>query len=292
MPSTVIRRTGEYHLAFAQSLRGNGRIEESKAALRNLLDQLPTYGAANAEFARMISGEGDWAQASWYYHRALYGEWNESADLRPLRFELADLLVQHGATEQLLAEVLMLEATGGRALDARHMAQLLLAAGDWSRAEREYQTLLKETSDDPGLLVGLARARFGAGKYIAAQRSFDRALRSGAKSDSVQRELQLVVTLNQLDPTLRRLPASEKHRRSHQLVSLLLQPLVACSPENKQVVDGTSALASHQRLRNAFAASEADLELFEELWTNRNSICKAGAVYPQAVALLAEQLVK
>ena len=84
----------QYHLAFAQSLRGNGRIDKSKDALRNLLDRSPTFGPANAEFARMISGEGDWAQASWYYHRALYGEWNKSADLRPLRFELADLLVQ------------------------------------------------------------------------------------------------------------------------------------------------------------------------------------------------------
>jgi tetratricopeptide (TPR) repeat protein len=282
----------EYHLAFARSLREHGRIEESKAVLGNLLEQSPTYGSANAEFARMLAREDDWQQASWYYHRALYGEWKGTADLRPLRFELADLLAQHDATEQLLAEVLMLEATGGRALNARHMAQLSLAAGDWSRAEREYQALLDENPDDPGLLVGLARARFGAGKYIAAQRSFERALKFGANSDRVQRELQRAETVNQLDPTLRRLSAAEKHRRSHELVTLLLQPLAACTPESRQVVEGSAALASHQRVRNAFAASEADLELFEELWANRDSICKAGATYPKAVELLAEQLVK
>jgi tetratricopeptide (TPR) repeat protein len=64
----------EYHLAFARSLRENGRNEESKAVVRNLLEQSPTYGDANAEFARMLAGEDDWQQASWYYHRALYGD--------------------------------------------------------------------------------------------------------------------------------------------------------------------------------------------------------------------------
>jgi hypothetical protein len=140
--------------------------------------------------------------------------------------------------------------------------------------------------------VGLARSRLGAGKYIAAQRSFERALKFGATSERVQRELQLAETVNQLDPTVRRLGATEKHRRAHELVTLLLQPLAACSPENKQIVDGTAGLASHERLRNALLATEADLELFEELWANRDSICKAGATYPKAVELLAEQLVK
>ena len=282
----------EYHLAFARSLRENGRLGESKASVQNLLERSPTYGAANAELARMLAAERDWQQASWYYHRALYGEWDAPPDLRILRFELADLLAKYKATDQLLSEVLLLEATRGRDLDARHMARLSLAAGNWSSAEQQYRALLNDSATDPGLLVGLARAQVGAGKYLEAERSFERVLKSGAASENVQEELQLVQTVNQLDPTVRRLPAVEKHRRSHELVSLLLQPLVACSPENAQVVQAVAALDAHQRLRNPVVAAEADLELFEELWADRKAICKSGTDYPQAVTILGAQLVK
>jgi tetratricopeptide (TPR) repeat protein len=283
----------EYHLAFARSLRENARLEESRVTLQNLLQQSPTYGPANAEFARMLAAAGDWPQASWYFHRALYGEWRDSPDLRPLRFELADLLARHDATDQLLAEVLMLEATGGRELDARHMAQLWLAAGDWARAEREYRSLLNESRADAGLLVGLARAQFGAGRYLAAERSFQRAMRSGAATSSaVERELELAKAVNESDPTIRRLPSAEKHRRSHELASLLLQPLSGCAPGNPQVTKASVELNAHQRLKNASAAADADLELFEELWASRKTICPSGTRYPPTVELLASQWVK
>jgi predicted Zn-dependent protease len=285
-------RNAEYQLALARSLNANGRIAESKTVIQNLLDRSPTHGDANAEFARMLASEGLWQDAAWYYHRALYGEWAGSPDLRSLRFELADLLARHNDKQQLLAEVLMLDATGGRALDARHMARLSLAAEDWMRAEREYRALLAESPNDPGLLVGLARAQFGAGKYLAAERTFRRSLSAGAGSDASKLQLALAASVNQLDPTLRRLPAVEKHRRSHELASMLVQALTACSPHNAQLVQAEAAMQTHVRSRNAFADSEADLELFEQLWAARNDICPSSPSIPEPVQLLAAQLMK
>jgi tetratricopeptide (TPR) repeat protein len=220
--------SAQYQLAFARSLRTNGRLPESRAAVQNLLARSPSHGAANAEFARILAGEGDWRQAVWYYHRALYGAWSDSPDLRVLRFELADF----------------------------------------------------------------ARAQFGAGKYLAAERNFRRALNLGAVSESAERELSLAAEVNELDPTIRRLPAIEKHRRSHQLTSTLLQSLMVCAPNNAELEKHSVTLGMDQGTKNPLAASEADLELFAELWEARTATCKGEPQYPPVIELLAAQLIK
>ncbi|MBC7789424.1 MAG: tetratricopeptide repeat protein, partial [Anaerolineae bacterium] len=153
----------EYHLAFARGLRANGLEREGQAAVERLLSQLPSHGGANAEMARILAHAGDWERAAWFYHRSLYGEWRGSPDLVSLRFELADLLAKHGADGELLAEVVLLETLSGPSLDRRHLAKLLLAAKAWTRAERQYQMLLRSSPAEAELLAGLARAQFGAG---------------------------------------------------------------------------------------------------------------------------------
>jgi tetratricopeptide (TPR) repeat protein len=92
-----------YQLAFAEALRSAGRVREARVALDRLLTVHPANGGANAELARILAEEGDWRNAVWYYRRALYGQWPQDSDLRKLRFELASLLAEHGAREELLA---------------------------------------------------------------------------------------------------------------------------------------------------------------------------------------------
>jgi Flp pilus assembly protein TadD len=242
--------------------------------------------------ARLLSRTEDWQQAAWYYHRALYGEWKGAPDLRPLRFELANMLARHKAREQLVAEVVLLDAETAEPPEAKDLAQLELAAGEWDRAERHYRKLLVSNPNDPHLLAGLARALFGSGRYIAAERSFRRAAGADASDPAVQKELDLVARVNSLDPTLRRLAPSERHRRAHELVSMLLATLRKCSPESPLLTGSDQDLQDHQRNRNLSAIAEADLDLFEFLWAARDQVCRPGTKLPDTLELLAAQLTK
>jgi thioredoxin-like negative regulator of GroEL len=282
----------EYQLAFARSLRANGREREGTSAVRDLLTKFPAHGPGNAEMARILAQGGDWQQAAWFYHRAIFGEWDGSPDLRSLRFELAELLARNNAREELQAEVITLEAMGGAELDARSMARLLLAAGEYARAERQYRTLLRKDPNNPGLLVGLARTLLAAGKYPSAERQYKRAVNAGGDGSALNKELQLVSAINDLDPTVRRLPAGEKQRRTHELVSQLVEILTACAPEHPKIVEANKTLEKHQRMSNKLAAAEANLELFETLWTEKADLCGKRLRVPQQLELLAAQILR
>jgi thioredoxin-like negative regulator of GroEL len=282
----------EYHLAFARALNAAGRPREGHAALEELLSRQPAHGPANAEMARVLSHTEDWQRAAWYYHRALYGEWNADPDLRALRFELANLLARHGAREQLVSEVVLLDAEASKPGEAEDLARLQLAAAEWARAERQFRSLLRESPDDPELLAGLARALTGSARYVAAERVFRRAVSAGSSDTSVQNELELVTRVNAIDPTLRKLSPEEKHRRSHQLASMLLTVLAKCSPRNPKLEESERELKDHERKRNHLALAEADLDRFDALWGARNQICGADIQVPDTLRLLAPQLTK
>jgi Flp pilus assembly protein TadD len=285
-------RNPEYQLAFAQALDLAGRTREGTVALEDLLTRHPAHGPANAEMARVLSRTPDWQRAAWYYHRALYGEWRGSPDHRSLRFELADLLARHNAREQLVSEVVLLEVEPLDAPEAKHLARLQLAAGEWARAEDLYRSLLRATPDDPELLAGLARAQLGTGRYVAAERGLRRALSAGASDDRVRQDLELVTRINEMDPTLRRLAPADKHRRAHELASSLLGILEKCSPGNAVFVDAALALKEGRGKRNQLALAEADLDLFERLWGVREQACGPAIELPRSLQLLAAQLTK
>lgn len=282
----------DYQLAFAQALSARGLERESRASLSDLLSRSPAYGAANAEMARKLAKDGQWQQAAWFYHRALYGEWTGSPDLRSVRFELADLLADHGARDQLLSEVMLLDTNQNRSEDTRHLGRLLLVAGEWTRAERVYRTLLRASPEDSGLLAGLARAQFGTGRYLAAERGLRRAIDAGASGPALQRELETAESINRLDPSVRGLKSTEKHRRAHQLTSALVFALRTCSPESSAVADAEKKLARREKPRDLLASAETDLDLFERLWNSRRDICAASGQIPQEIELLAAQLTK
>ena len=285
-------RNPEYHLAFAQALHAAGRASEGRAALEELLTRYPAHGPANAEMARLLSISGDWEKSAWYYHRALYGEWEGSHDLRLLRFELADLLARHNAREQLISEIVLLDAQPALPAESRHLARLLLAAGEWSRAETRYRSLLRTHPNDAELLAGVARAQLGTGRYVAAERGLRRAVDTGATDQSVHRDLELVARVNAMDPTHRRLAPEEKHRRAHELASTVVTILQTCSPGRDVLADLRSDLENHARKRNWLALAEGDLDTFEQAWAAREQVCRENAEFPSSVQLLAAQLTK
>jgi predicted Zn-dependent protease len=282
----------EYQLAFSKALADAGRLNESRASLERLLSRYPAYGPANAELARILAREGDWQNAAWYYHRALYGEWPGSPDLRSLRFELADLLARHNAREQLASEVVLLESRPGDPAQEAHLARLQLAAGQWNRADSLYRTLLQSKPDDPELLAGLGRAEFGTGKYLAAERTLRRALDAGLRDPEASREFAVATEVNDLDPTLRRLSPKERHRRAHELVLNLLSALRACSTRTKFLNDWQRVVETHKGQNRPLALAEADVDIFERLWLDRDRICSKDLEMPESIRLLAAELAK
>jgi tetratricopeptide (TPR) repeat protein len=275
----------EYQLGFIRALRGTGRVREARNSLGDLLRRKPAEGAANTEMARMLAAEGNWKDSAWYYHRALYGQWENSVDERRLRFELADLLAANGAKQELLAELLLLGEPADTS-DARHIGRLLLAASDWPRAEELFRSQLERNRSDPELWAGLGRAQIGSGKYLAAERSF----RKAGDSEEIRNDLDLVTRVNALDPGLRRIGTTEKHRRAHQLASELVSALRRCAPQNPTVLTADGALSQHADARRPAEFVEPDLDLVDQLWTLRREICPSGAPIPKEAALLAAQI--
>jgi tetratricopeptide (TPR) repeat protein len=266
-----------YYLAFAQALRLVGREGEARGALEDLLNRYPANGDANAEMARALARASDWQQAAWYYHRALYGEWKVPEDLLALRFELADRLARHGAREQLLSEVVLLNASIGES-GSRHLSHLQLAAGDWERAEQSYRSLVQANPADPALLIGLARAQSGMGKYLAAERTFRRALNAGSTDTAV---VKRTGTANK-HQSGRSNPSRSRERREAQAKS--------CSAEDPRLAQPERILAAHRPARAVTRSTEQDLEIFEHLWSVRNEVCGGPVRVPPQVDLIARQL--
>jgi tetratricopeptide (TPR) repeat protein len=279
-----------YQTGLIRALRAADRHSQARNLAAAVLEEHPAYGQANLEMARILADAGELRQAAFFYHRALYGEWTDNAELRAIRFELADLLAKGGAKEELLSEVLLLDSGRQDQQDARRLARLFLAAEAWPRAEQEYSDLLRNNQKDSGLWLGLGRAQLGAGKYLAAERSFRRAAALAPNNRDITNELAVVAEVNQTDPMLRRLGSGERHRRAHQLLTSLLAPLLQCAPNSETLIAMEKGLAAHGRSRNLPALTERDLDLVDQLWSTRLEICPTGLRVPERVELLASRI--
>ena len=105
------RGNRDYLRTLAQAQLAAGRTADAESTLTELLQSDSTDGLSNLIMARVLAKEGQFAKAISYFHRAVYGRWNENAAESQLRarFELIDLLAQHNSKEELLAELLSVQ---------------------------------------------------------------------------------------------------------------------------------------------------------------------------------------
>jgi tetratricopeptide (TPR) repeat protein len=260
-----------YQLALIAALRRAGELDQAKLTVGRLLEKSPADGAANIEMARILAHSGDWRNAAWYYHRGLYGQWRTPIELVPLRFELADFLASNHATEDLLAELPLLDREVTDPMNRRHVGKLLIAAQSWRRAEDLYRSLLRTSESDGELWAGLGKAQLGAGEYEAAERSLIKA-NAYLRDADIQRGLQLAANVNDLDPTRRGLSATERHRRAHEIASAVVAAVENCAPGDATVQSAKAALV-HRRNQKAADSAESDLDLTEETWTAGEKVC-------------------
>jgi len=219
-----------------------------------------------------------------YYHRAIYGHWDQDQAVNRLhaRFELIDLLAQRGGDkEALLAELLPVRETAPRdAKTQMWLGQLFLQAGSGRQAAEVFRAIVHNDPMDAQAHAGLGEAEFAQGNYRAANREFQTALRLAPGDESIRQRLDLSNELLALDPSLRGLTPDERFHRSVKLVQLTLDDAHQCAGANPspdmqpllQKADG--ALKAKVNAAHQSEAAESDLDLAEQLWQARRKDCR------------------
>jgi len=280
---SIARDNQEYELALARVLLDAGQLADAQTVVNEALERAPTSGAANLAMARILSRQGNAADASSYYHRAIYGRWNERAAEQRLqtRLELVDFLAQHGDKGELLAELLRLqdETVGDGALRSR-LGHLFLAAGSPTRAAEDFREVLRQKPQNAEAYAGLGEAEFAERRYLAARAHFQIALRLRPDDPNTQRRLELCGQVLEMDPTRRGLETAERYRRSRRLMELALESASRCTgsvlpPALREMAGkAQAALGSRIRASQMDDATEANITLAEEIWQAGRKDCK------------------
>jgi Tfp pilus assembly protein PilF len=265
------RDSREYLLALAEARIADHQLTAARDTLNDALEEDSNDGRANLLMARLMAASGNFKDADFYYHRAIYGEWSSNAGKAKatVRLELANMLAEHGNNQELLSELLLLENEPDQALATKkHIAALFLQAGSGQRAEAEFRSLISEDRGDPDIFVGLGRAAIMEGNYRTAENAFLDALRRRMNDPQIQSQLKLVAKLATLDPTARRLSTAEKYRRSGEILELAQIELNAClaNPPSQE-----PAKPAPRAVTNEMA--EARLDETEKVWKQREQAC-------------------
>lgn len=262
-----IERTNRfYQQTLAQTQLAAGKTADAEATLDGLLESDPTDGQANLILGRVLAKESRFPEAISYFHRAIYGQWEQDAAQNRLRarFELIDLLAQRDSKEDLLAELLPVQDQVPRDLQARaRMGRLFLRAGSPTRAADIFRGIVQEAPANADGYAGLGESEFAQANYSAAARDFGDAVRLAPANDTVRKRSELCDELLELDPTLRGLSPAERLNRSRKLVNL-------------KVGQGT----------------ESNLDLAEELWKARAKECKSQPPSDDPLALVMARLAR
>jgi tetratricopeptide (TPR) repeat protein len=286
---TLVLDNVVYERDMIPALMALGRATEAGPLMDDVLQREPNDGEANLMAARLMAKEGRVKDAEAYYHRAIYGEWPGDAVSRRIdaRFELVQYLLQWRSGQEVLAELISLEAEPG--LDEsrqRRIAQYFLGAGSPSRAAAVYRALLAKTSGSasgaraPEDYKGLGEAEMQLGDYRAARTAFLEASRLQPDAFIAQR-LDLLDEVTEIDPTPRRLPVSERYQRSVRILGMAkadLEDHLAQRPS--AATDQTAALlnaaagaggpsAPHDVINEL---AEQNLDLASRIWKARIAI--------------------
>jgi tetratricopeptide (TPR) repeat protein len=297
------RANRKYHLQLVAALLAAGKLPEADRFLKDLLRADPNNGPANLMSARIAVRSGRIADAESYYHRAIYGVWDDdpAAHRIDVRLELIDLLASRHAEKELLAELLPLEgeAADNPALRQR-IAHLYLVAGSPARSATAFRTLIQNDPANADAHAGLGEAELARGNYQDAEAAFHSALRRRPGDSSIGQRMNLARQLTELDPTPRRISSIEKYRRSMIILQRAADALQRCtagsqsrSPEKSAqlLAAAAKALAPKRRPSTTNEAAEEKLSLAEQLWRARTELCPAGSLEDEeALGLIMEKL--
>jgi tetratricopeptide (TPR) repeat protein len=297
---SAARENPLYQRALAAALHATGRPLEAQAVLTERLQHDPVDAEACLIMARTLVQEHKVRQAIAFYHRAIYGQWEDSRQGGRLqaRFELVDLLARENARQELLAELLPLQTEAPRDISTRkRIGRLFIAAGSPARAREIFRDVLRRSPDDGEAYAGLGEAEFQAGNYRAARADLRTALRLRPDDHSVAARLELSEEILSLDPTARGIGAAEQQRRSVVLLERTLRALDSCATASPSARDQATVDSARARVglrvsaRRAPESVEENVDFAERVWQVRGSVCPA-ALTPdeQPVELVLDRL--
>jgi tetratricopeptide (TPR) repeat protein len=289
----------DYELQLIAALTSSGDTAAAEPFLTEILQREPNDGRANLIAARLMTRKGDEADAEAYYHRAIYGEWprDASAHRVAVRMELIDLLARRNRKQELLAELISVEAEAPATREVQNrLGELFLVAGAPARAASVYERLVQKDPRDIQAYERLGDAELEQGQYRSAHEAFLRAFMREPNNGSVRAQLQMLNTVTGLDPTLRQLTSAEKYRRSVRILQMAREALGQCAATHPAAADANllkmadavtgGKMPSH--VTNELA--EEVLALAEKLWHAGGAACGERPLDQNALDLIMKKL--
>ncbi len=206
-----------YRLRLAQSLVAANRPDEARSHLLTLWRDEPGNSTVNLELARLAAGRGDTADAIRYFHNAIYGVWQTDPVKHRLqaRLELSEYLLKKNEKGQAESELIALADT--LPPDAKlytRVAGMFREAGDPNRALSTYKQALEIDRHEQAALVGVGESAFEMADYRIAVEYLERAVRTGAASETDKAELSTARLALNMDPMALRLSRAEADHRT------------------------------------------------------------------------------
>ena len=279
----VLERTNKrYTLALVEGLMAAASNVEAASLVTPVLQTDPNDGRANLLMARLMLKTARFPEAQAYFHRAIYGGWDENALDRRVqtRLELVQALATAGKTTDLLPELLPLETDAWNNSTAlRQVANYYLIAGSPNRARETLHALIRRDPANPSLYESLGRAELDRGDFRAAQKAFLTAFSYSPDDGRIRSDMELSSALFALDPTPRKLRSAEKDQRSARILELAEEEANACLalPE---VRDGDRRRLQDQLEKTSQPGpgitneeSEQKLGEAEVLWQVERTVC-------------------
>jgi tetratricopeptide (TPR) repeat protein len=297
------RQNPEYELQLVAALTAAGKTADAEPLLTDILQREPNDARANLTAARLMIREGNMAEAEAYYHRAIYGGW--SGDSSPqsaahrvsTRMELIDLLARNNQKQELLAELISLQAeTPANAEIQKRLGKLFLLAGSPARAASVYEALAGRDPTDIEAYEGMGEAELEQGNYAAAHQAFFRASSRDPANESVRTHLETLETVAELDPTVRQLTSAEKYSRSIRILDMARAALDRCvdshpSDETTRLLKAAGmAVAGQAPAHVTNEVAEGVLSLAEELWRADRAACADRPADQAALGLIMNKL--
>jgi tetratricopeptide (TPR) repeat protein len=272
------RTNVDYSLALSAAMLEAGHASNAESTLKVLLTRTENEGAVNLTMAHVMVREGRVPEAKAYFHRAIFGRWGADSSARrtQARFELIQLLSEHGAPGELLAELLPFEDVSPDSIALRRrLGRLFLLAQSPARAANMFRSVLRRDPSDGEAYAGMGDAALAQGNFRTAKADFGEAAARQPDDPRMPDRLALVDTILALDPGVNDLTPDERFERSRRLLARTLDAAARCG-------DPPSGAASARELVDRVpspptrrATGEAMVAAAVELWNARSPRCDA-----------------
>jgi tetratricopeptide (TPR) repeat protein len=234
------RDNPQYELQLALALIAGKRPDEARAYLLSLWASEPESGPINLELGRLSAARDEIVDAIHYYHRAIFGEWEDDPEThrRTARLELYQFLQSHGAKSKAKAELMELAVVlPADPLLHVQVGNLFIGAKEYDEALKEFKQALLLERNQPAALAGAGEAAFRMADYFEARGYLERAVRAEPKNAEAIQLLETTNLILEMDPFDPRLTAKERARRAVRAYGQALTRLKSCAQQRHEVLD-------------------------------------------------------